>query len=229
MDTGNPRDVADITFDAGRPGGSARAEHARRRARDDVRRRAAFGVLAPLMRALTGPRASTEAWARGAQGEERVGRYLERAVGASGHVLHDRSVPRRRINLDHVVVAPSGVWVVDAKHYRGRLRRRDVGGWLSPRSTLYVGRRDQSRLLHAARTQRALVEQALGGAAPVHAALCFTGVELPFFARPFACEGVLVTWPKALARALAAPGPLGVGDRAALAGRPARAFPPYAR
>lgn len=144
-------------------------------------------------------------------------------------MLHDRSVPRRRINLDHVVVVPSGVWVVDTKHHHGRLRRRKVGGWFSPRRALYVGRRDQSRLLRAARAQRALVERALGGTAPVCAALCFTGVELTFFARPFACEGVLVTWPKALGKALVAPGPLDPGDVAVLAGRLARAFPSYAR
>lgn len=191
MDTGDPRDGAGA-FDTGRPGGSARAEYARRRARD-VARATAFGILAPLVRVLAGPRTSTEAWARGAEGEERVGRYLERVVGASGHVLHDRSVPRRRINLDHVVVVPSGVWIVDTKHYHGRLRRRKAGGWFSPRCSLYVGRRDQSRLLRAARAQRVLVEQALGGTARVRVALCFTGVELTFFARPFACEGVLVT------------------------------------
>ncbi len=228
MDSGDPRDGADA-FDTGRPGASARAEYARRRARDLARGRAAFGVLAPLVRALAGPRTSTDAWARGAEGEERVGRYLERVVGASGHVLHDRSVPRRRINLDHLVVVPSGVWVVDTKHYHGRLRRQKVGGWISPRSALSVGRRDQSRTLRAARAQRVLAEQALGGTAPVRVALCFTGVELTFFARPFACEGVLVTWPKALGKALAAPGPLDPGDRADLAGRLARAFPPYAR
>ena len=228
MDSGDPRDGADA-FDTGRPGASARAEYSRRRARDLARGRAAFGVLAPLVRALAGPTTSTDAWARGAEGEERVGRYLERVVGASGHVLHDRSVPRRRINLDHLVVVPSGIWVVDTKHYHGRLRRQKVGGWISPRSALSVGRRDQSRTLRAARAQRMLAEQALGGTAPVRVALCFTGVELTFFARPFACEGVLVTWPKALGKALAAPGPLDPGDRADLAGRLARAFPPYAR
>jgi hypothetical protein len=60
VDTRDPRDGADA-FDAGRPGASARAEYARRRARDLARGRAAFGVLAPLVRVLAGPRTSTEA------------------------------------------------------------------------------------------------------------------------------------------------------------------------
>jgi Nuclease-related domain len=228
VDSGHRQGGPDA-FGTGRPGASARAEYARRSARDNARRRAVFGILAPLVRVLARPRTSTEAWARGAEGEERVGRYLERVVGASGHVLHDRSVPRRRINLDHVVVVRSGVWVVDTKHYHGRLGRRHGGGWFTPRPVLSVGGRDQNRLLRAARAQRAVMEEALGGTAPVHAALCFTGVELTFFDRPFGCEGVLVTWPKALGKTLAAPGPLVPGDRAALAARLARAFPPYAR
>jgi hypothetical protein len=44
-------------------------------------------------------------------------------------VLHDRAVPvpGSRANLDHVVVGPTGVWVVDSKAFRAPLR----GGWRS--------------------------------------------------------------------------------------------------
>ena len=210
----------------GRPGRSARAEYLRRRSADETRRRARFGRLAPIVGLLAGPRAATEAWERGAEGEERVGRVLERAVGASGWVLHDRSVPGTRANIDHLVVVRSGVWVIDAKHYRGRIERRRAGV-LALRSGLFVAGRDAGRLVDAAERQRARVERALARDVPVRAALCFTGARWPPLARPFSLTGILVTWPEALSRTLRAPGPLGAAERARLADQLSRSFPPY--
>jgi len=97
-----------------------------------------------------------------------------------------------------------------------------------PRQALYVGRRDRSTLLASAERQRAEVELRLRPGVAVSAALCFTGVETNLFARPFTLDGVLVTWPKALAKTLRAPGPLHAGDRDELAVVLGRAFPPYA-
>ncbi len=224
-------------LDAARPpgtaGASARAEYERRAARDDARRRSRFGRLALVVRVLAGPRPSTQAWARGAEGEALVGRRIERVVGADGVVLHDRRLKGSRRNLDHLVVVASGVWVIDAKHYHGRLARRQVGGWFTPRQILTVGRRDESRLLVSALQQRSAVEDVLNRdpsgttSIPVHAALCFTGVELPLAARPFVMDGVLVTWPRVLPRALRAAGPLSGADRMEVAARLAGSFPPY--
>jgi hypothetical protein len=216
----------------GRAGASARAEYERRQARDAARRRRLFGPLAPVVRVLTGPKPSTEAWGRGAVGEECVGHWLDEAVGGRGMVLHDRAFPRGRANIDHIAAVPSGIWVIDTKHSRGRLERRDGRDWFVPRPRLFVAGRDQSRLVASARRQQALVAEALTAAAPaggplVRAALCFTGTQVAFFTRPFALEGVLVTWPRAFGRTLAAPGPLGPAERRALAARLARVFPPH--
>ena len=124
---------------SGRGGASARAEYERRQAKDAARRRAVFGPLAPVVRFIAGPRSSTEAWARGAAGEERVGHWLDEAVCGSGMVLHDRCpTPSRRANIDHLAVVASGIWVIDTKHFRGRLERRDLGGWFVPRPRLFV-------------------------------------------------------------------------------------------
>ena len=211
----------------GRAGASARAEYERRRANDEARRRAVFGRLAPLVRLVAGPKQSTETWGRGADGEERIGPWLDGAVGRHGVVLHDRAIPRRRANIDHLAVMPAGIWVVDSKHYRGRLERRDVGGWFVSQPRLFVAGRDRSGLVASARRQQALVTEAIVAGPPVRAALCFTGVERGLFTRPFLVDGVLITWPRAFARTLAVPGPLGPDERAALADRLARAFPPY--
>ena len=217
------------TMEHGRAGASARAEYERRQAKDAARRRDRFGRLTPVVNLLVGPKASTEAWALGAQGEERVGALLNEVVANKGFVLHDRRVPGRRLNLDHLVVMPSGVWVIDTKHYHGRLARRRAVGWFNTREVLTVGRRNESRLVQSARQQRAIVEHALHQHVPVRAALCFTGVELGLFARAFTMDGVVITWPQALARSLSLPGVLSESARSELAGCLARAFPPYHR
>jgi hypothetical protein len=36
-------------------------------------------------------------------------------------VLHDLAVPGSWTNIDHLVVGPGGVFVIDSKHYRGHL------------------------------------------------------------------------------------------------------------
>ena len=217
----------------GRAGASARAEYERRQAGDEARRRRLFGPFAPMVRLLAGPKPSTEAWGRGAAGEEHVGHWLDEAVDGRGVVLHDRALPHRRANIDHIAVVASGVWVIDSKHYRGRLERREGRGWFVPQPRLFVAGRDQSRLVTSARRQQALVAETLAAADPaggplVRVALCFTGTQVGLFTRPFTLEGVHVTWPRAFARTLAAPGPLGPAERCALAARLARAFPPYA-
>jgi hypothetical protein len=68
---------------------------------------------------------SAALWERGAQGEEAVARAL--ADLPDGWVaLHDLAWPgRQRANLDHVVVGPGGVFVVDAKNWSGRVEVRD--------------------------------------------------------------------------------------------------------
>lgn len=214
-------------IELGTAGASARARYAALRRRDDARRRATFGRLAPLARLIAGPNEATEAWGRGADGEERIGALLRRAVGNKGIVLHDRAVHGSRANLDHIAVVPSGVWVIDSKHYRGRLERRTVGGWFRSRPTLYIARRDETKLVAGALRQGTWVRESVGPGVPVRVALCFTGTEWSLYARPFSIDEVLVTWPKALARALGAPGPLNTSSREAIASRLAAAFPAY--
>lgn len=72
------------------------------------------------------PRQSTIAWRTGAEGEAAVGAVL---YGLGGwRALHDRRVPGRRSNIDHLAVGPGGVFTVDAKRYKGKLTvSRGVG------------------------------------------------------------------------------------------------------
>lgn len=51
-------------------------------------------------------------WLQGALAEYRTGKLLNRLRRQGWGVLHDRRVPRSRANLDHIVVHPSGDFLV---------------------------------------------------------------------------------------------------------------------
>jgi hypothetical protein len=189
--------------ESGVAGASARAEHERRYRRREERVLQRHPRFGRLMLAVSGEPQSTEAWAKGADGEQRVGASLDRLSTCGAFVLHDRQMPGSRANIDHIVVAPSGVWVVDAKRYRGRVERRDRGRLFRADLRLYVDGRDRSKLVAGMTQPVAAVKRALDDhRIPVHPVLCFTGSEWPLLAEPFTLDGVLVTWPKALVRTI---------------------------
>jgi Nuclease-related domain len=73
------------------------------------------------------------AWRRGAVGERRTARLLGPLERYGWAVLHDLAIPGSRANLDHLVIGPGGVFVIDSKQYRGRLQ-------LDPSGRLWHGR-----------------------------------------------------------------------------------------
>lgn len=91
--------------------------------------------------ALTPERQGTRAWSSGAVGEERVAAAVDAIAGQSIRVLHDRKIRRSKANIDHLVVTPAGVWVIDSKRYQDRRPELRVdGGVLRPRvEKLLVG------------------------------------------------------------------------------------------
>jgi hypothetical protein len=68
------------------------------------------------------PSADTLAWRRGAAGERRTARLLAALERRGWAVLHDLAIPGTQANIDHLVIGPGGVVVIDSKQYRGRLR-----------------------------------------------------------------------------------------------------------
>jgi hypothetical protein len=82
---------------------------------------------------LVRPDRDIERWQRGADGERATAELLDHLPRRFA-VSHDLAVPgSRRANIDHLVVGRTGVFVVDSKAYRSRLRfRRGVlwaGEW----------------------------------------------------------------------------------------------------
>ena len=65
-------------------------------------------------------------WAAGAEGERLVGARLDALRDSGWVVAHDVHWPGRpKANLDHVLVGPGGVAVVDTKNWSGEVRVRD--------------------------------------------------------------------------------------------------------
>ena len=117
----------------GRPGGSAQARWRQMRAAEWAAwtRTLPWRVAAILAIA---PSPDARAWQRGATGERRTARLLDPLARHGWAVLHDLAIPGSRANLDHLVVGPGGVFVIDSKHYRGRLELDGSGRLGRPRS-----------------------------------------------------------------------------------------------
>ena len=182
------------------PGGSARREYERRVAKRSDAATAKHRYVGKLLVDLTQEPQSTKAWDQGARGELRVGTRLEKLLSEAGVVLHDRQVPGRRINIDHIVIGPAGVFVVDTKSYKGKVERRTVGPWRSREPHLYIGGRDRTNLLEGVAEQAAHVRQRLDVEIPVQPALCITTAEWGIATSAFVIDGVWIGWAKALAK-----------------------------
>lgn len=74
---------------------------------------------------LVRPDPDPDRWRRGADGEVATAAVLAR-LSRRWVVLHDRAVPGSRANIDHLVIGPTGVWVVDTKTVRSPLRVRAI-------------------------------------------------------------------------------------------------------
>jgi hypothetical protein len=137
---------------------------------------------------------------------------LEAGLAHDTFVLHGRSVPNTRGDVDHVIVAPSGVWLVDTKNYWGLVEKRDAGNWRTVDHRLFVNGRDQTNLVDDLAWQatgvRALLDPLGLGDVPVHPVLLFIGSAGRWFAKPIDIDGVRAMWTTKLLEFVAAPGSL---------------------
>ena len=194
----------------GAAGGSARREYERRKAKDEQRIREKWGRFGNIAVALSDERKSTTAWERGAVGEERLGARLDALVSQDIAVLHDRRIPKSKANIDHIVITRAGIWVIDAKRYKGKPELRVEGGILRPRvEKLFVGRRDCTELVDGVLKQVDLVRDLVGDL-PITGALCFVEADWPLIGGAFTTRGVHVVWPKRLVSLLTGAEPVGV-------------------
>jgi hypothetical protein len=213
----------------GVPGASAQREYDRRHAKREQDAREHWGAAGAVLSRIVDEPRSTTAWRQGARGEMRTGERLAKHLDGHGvRVLHDRRVPGHgTANIDHIVVGPAGVLVIDTKTHGGRVRTDRGGGAFSPpRTVLLINGRDQTRLISGVERQVTYVEDALRDTSvEVRGALCFPGVRgLPLFSR-LAVQNVVVDGPKPIAKLARRPGPLGEVEIEQLWERLGRAFP----
>jgi hypothetical protein len=142
---------------AGSPGRSALAPYRRRRAAElaawapslawRVPLVAAAGLLGSMLAAEAGlaslaglavatlvgwrlrfrPSEQARTWQRGAAGERRTARRLDRLARDGYVVFHDLALPGSPANVDHLVIGPSGVFVIDTKQWAGQVRQDSDG------------------------------------------------------------------------------------------------------
>ncbi len=182
-----------------------------------------------LLRFQPAPTSET-AWDTGAAGEEALAAHLAKAC-PDVLVLHDRRIPGRRTNIDHIAVAPSGVFVIDAKRYKGKIEVRkpffrDPG--------LFIGGRNKTKLVEGLGRQRDAVRAALADAVPempVHACFCFLnpagqagGSGLPLI-RTLSINDFPLLYPRKLSKRLNAPGSLSADSRTEVANLLASVLP----
>jgi Nuclease-related domain len=83
------------------------------------------GLVGLAVAALVGwrlrfrPSEQARTWQFGAHGERRTARLLDRLVRDGFVVFHDLAVPGSLANVDHLVIGPSGVFVIDSKQWTG--------------------------------------------------------------------------------------------------------------
>jgi hypothetical protein len=223
--------IAAATIDPGTAGASAQREFDRRKNKRETRIREAHPHLGGLILALSDEPQSTKAWSTGARGEELLGRRLDGLAGTDVRVLHDRRIPPTRANIDHIVISPSGVFVIDAKKYQGRPTLKVEGGIIRPRvETLMVGARNCTKLVAGVQKQVAVVESALAAAGlrlvPVRGMMCFVEADWPLIGGDFAIDGISVLWPRKAASVITMPGGIDTETRERAAQALALSFPP---
>jgi hypothetical protein len=116
-------------------------------------------------------RASAEAsaWRTGARGERRTARRLRRLVRRGYVAFHDLAMPGSRANIDHLLIGPSGVFVLDSKQYTGRIQQ-------TPDGHVWHNYYPMDEQLQTVRAEAQAVETILG--VPVIPLLCVHGASV---------------------------------------------------
>jgi ssDNA-binding Zn-finger/Zn-ribbon topoisomerase 1 len=139
--------------------------------------------------------ADISAWKTGADGEDRTARALAELESEGFIVLHDRRKPGSSANIDHVIVGPTGVFVVETKSYSGPLSIRG--------DDVFVGGRRRTDMVQQARSEADVVKAVLaiaGDNLPVTPILCIHRAEMPLLKA--SVQGIPVVNERGLVRVL---------------------------
>ena len=127
--------------------------------------------------------------------------------------------------MDHIAIAPTGVYVIDAKAWHGKIAAPTP---LFGRQKLLIDGRDRTSLIDGLDRQVDVVRAVLGedhGVVAVRGVLCFTHAELPLV-RTLTIRSHLLLYRKALAKRISQEGPLSANVIEQIARKLAATHPP---
>jgi hypothetical protein len=132
------------------------------------------------------PTEATRERRQDAEGEFQTARVLDQLQQAGFAVFHDLAAPDSAANIDHLVLGPTGIWVVGSKRYSGALRLDGDG-------RLWHGDHSLDRVLSTLWWEVKQVTTTLGTGDDVlvRPALCIHGARLPWLGE-LAVDGVPV-------------------------------------
>jgi Nuclease-related domain len=132
----------------------------------------------------------------------RLEHYLR---GSDALLLHQRRLPGKLRKINHIVVGPAGITVVDSRHYRCRKARFEGG-------QLCIGKRDRTNLVDRVLNQAAAIRELLGGTSyagmRVEAALALGNVRGEPVVRTRDGRSLIIWGTGVIAEAASRPGPL---------------------
>jgi Nuclease-related domain len=155
---------------------------------------------------------------KGAAAEYLIDTCLLRDLRAGEVILSDRRVPGGKGNIDHVVIARSGVWIIDSKHLKGRIEYRGIGGFFDANERLLIGGKDCTYLTDDMYSQVIPIANLLGDRSiPIRPALVFVNGDWEsamriLMKKPYVHNGVTIAWPKTLISSIGKDGPLSDED-----------------
>ena len=218
---------AEVPLQLGGPGASLTREHERRRRDREQRTREAHPRIGGLLLALQGAPQHESAFHQGALAERAVADSLAIRTDSDRIItLHNRRMPAGRGDIDHLAITPTGVWVIDTKDWKGKVKIS--APWFGTPRLLIRGR-DSTKLIDGLERQIAAVRAALDSGGyqkiTVRGALSFTKADLPFL-RTQTFRGHLLLYGRALANQLNTHGPLSAASIEQLARHLATLLPP---
>ena len=154
-------------------------------------------------------------WRKGAAGEYLMDQFLHEKLTNGEIILTDRRVPDTASNIDHIVVASSGVWIIDSKKWRGKIEYKSLTA-ASGNYRLFVNGDDRTDEVDKIYGQVIPVAQVIGDrSVPIKAALCFIDgdwkasiVLRDLFKKPYKHDRVLISPPRLLVKMIQREGPL---------------------
>jgi hypothetical protein len=141
---------------------------------------------------------------------------LHQRLNQGSIILTDRQVPGTKSNIDHIVIAPSGVWIIDSKKWKGKIEYKSAS-FTDVTMHLYVGGKDRTSEVDSIYGLVIPVAQVIADRSiPIQPALVFIegdwgSTALPrflLFGKPYKHEDVYISGPKVLIKKINEAGPL---------------------